>query len=175
MRIRLVLLLIAFPALCSGTAPDGPIPLDAKRTIDDANAAWVPGLMAEDLDRACVPFEPDTLFVGDDGSTTRGLADFKAGLQKRFAQGWRVTGGRVTQGGAHMVNGKIVEWGESLLKTVDSHGVAHDGGGYYLAVWERDAKGTWKISRNIGLGMIRNPSATVLKPVPADRAQRSQE
>src|SRR5581483_5311516 len=131
------------------------IPADAKQTIDAVNAAWVPGLKAEDIDSACRGFAPDALFVADDGTVTHGLTAFEALLKKRFEAGLRITGGKVTQLGARLVNGEIIEWGSSLLDTTDSSGAHHKGGGYYLAVWQKNASGTWQITRNIGLGRER--------------------
>jgi ketosteroid isomerase-like protein len=150
MRVLLLLAALAGPALCAAADPAG-IPPDAKRTIDAVNAAWVPGLQARDLTRACAGFRPETLFVSPDGRLVHGVADFEADLQRRFDSGWKVVGGSVVQGGAAMLNGRIFEWGTSLLKTVDAKGVAHDGGGDYLAVWEKDAAGKWRITRNIAL------------------------
>lgn len=134
------------------TPPTETIPADAKREIDAVNAAWVPGLKVRDIDSACRGFQADTLFVADNGTVTQGLAAFEAALSKLFDSGLRVTGGKVVQLGARLVNGTIVEWGSSLLDMEDQNGVHRKGGGYYLAVWHKNASGQWKITRNIGLG-----------------------
>jgi ketosteroid isomerase-like protein len=130
-----------------------PIPADAQRAIDEGNAAWVPGLESQDLDRACSAFSEQTLFIDAGGNVTQGLLAFESALRARLAKGTKITGGKVTELGAQFLNGKVIEWGSSFLETVDSRGLHHPGGGYYLAVWERRPDGAWKITRNIGLGL----------------------
>jgi ketosteroid isomerase-like protein len=152
-KIGVLLLCMSWQmAFAADTTPTETIPADAKRAIDDANAAWVPGLKARDIDSACRGFEADTLFIADNGTVTQGLPAFEAALRKLFDSGLRVSGGKVVQLGAQLVNGVIVEWGSSILDMEDPNGVHRKGGGYYLAVWQKNAKGEWKITRNIGLG-----------------------
>jgi len=133
-------------------AQAGSIPPDARAAIDAANSNWVPALKKGDVASACGGFATDALFVSADGKTTSGVAAYEAALQKRFDAGLHVTGGQVMSNGAELVNGQVVEWGSSLLTTTDKDGVAHNGGGYYLAVWTKGSDGAWKITRNIGLG-----------------------
>jgi ketosteroid isomerase-like protein len=156
-RVRSSLIAVLFciswrATFAADAAPADAIPADAKQTIDAVNAAWVPGLKAHDIDSACRGFAADALFIADDGTVTHGLVAFEALLTKRFDAGLEITGGKVVQLGARLVNGVIVEWGSSLLDTTDRNGAHHKGGGYYLAVWQKDATGAWKITRNIGLG-----------------------
>jgi ketosteroid isomerase-like protein len=150
MRVLNLILLVAIP-VAAAQRPQ-PVPADARRAIDEGNAAWVPGLQSQDLDRACSAFTEQTLFIDANGNVTYGLPTFKDSLRARFANGTKITGGRVIEIGAQFVNGKVVEWGSSFLDTVDSRGLHYPSGGYYLAVWERRTDGAWKITRNIGLG-----------------------
>ncbi|WP_158749958.1 DUF4440 domain-containing protein [Acidobacterium sp. S8] len=152
MRVLSLVLLVAIP-IAAAQQPQ-PVPADAQRAIDEGNAAWVPGLESQDLDRACGAFTEQTLFIDANGNITQGLPAFENALRARFAKGTKITGGKVTQLGAQFLNGKVIEWGSSLLETVDSRGLHHPGGGYYLTVWERRPDGAWKITRNIGLGLL---------------------
>ena len=155
MRLLSLILLVALP-VATAQQPQ-PVPADAQRAIDQGNAAWVPGLKAQDLDRACIPFTEQTLFIDANGEVTHGLAAYEDILRARFAKGTKITGGEVIELGAQFLNGKVIEWGSSFLDTIDSHGEHHAGGGYYLAVWERRSDGAWKITRNISLGSPPQP------------------
>jgi len=151
MHVLSVILLVAIP-IAAAQQPQ-PVPVDAQRAIDEGNAAWVPGLESQDLDRACSAFTEQTLFIDAKGNVTQGLPAFENTLRARLATGTKITGGKVTQLGAQFLNGKVIEWRTSFLETVDSRGLHHPGGVYYLAVWERRPDGAWKITRNIGLGL----------------------
>jgi ketosteroid isomerase-like protein len=153
MRVLSLILLVAIPIAAAQQQQPQPVPADAQRAIDLGNAAWVPGLESQDLDRACIAFTEQTLFIDSSGNVTHGLPAFEDALRARLAKGTKITGGKVTQLGAQFLNGKVIEWGSSFLDTVDSRGLHHPGGGYYLAVWERLPDGAWKITRNIGLGL----------------------
>lgn len=129
------------------------IPSDALKTINAVNASWVPALEAGNVRGACQGFAHDALFISEDGRVTHGAVAFEAALQKRIDAGLHVSGGKVTSMGAQMVNGQIIEWGDSSLMTIDQSGIRHQGGGYYLAVWSKNKHGVWEITRNIDIGV----------------------
>ena len=127
------------------------IPPDARKTIDAENAGWVPSLKAGDVKQACSGFAADALVVSADGKSSS-IDAYEAALQKGFDAGLKITGGQVVSEGAELVNGRIVEWGSSLLTSKDKDGPEHKAGGYYLAVWSKNKDGVWQITRNISLG-----------------------
>ena len=133
----------------------GSIPPDARKAIDAENAKWVPSLEAGDVKQACSGFAADALVVSADGKAS-GIDAYEAALQKRFDAGLKITGGQVISEGAELVNGKVVEWGSSLLTSRDKDGADRKAGGYYLAVWTKNSDGAWQITRNISLGAARN-------------------
>ena len=148
LRTGLVAVLVTMPL---SAALAGSIPPEARRDIDAANNNWVPALEKGDIDSACSAFTDDALIVSADGKVTNGIAAYEAALKTRMDAGMKITGGKVVSSGAEPVAGQIVEWGSSLLTVSDKNG-AHNGGGYYLAVWAKQPDGHWKIIRNIGLG-----------------------
>lgn len=138
---------------CAAAPASDAVPADALKTIDAVNGKWVAALKSENVKWACEGFAEDALFIADDGTVTRGVTAFAELLRKRFDAGLKVTGGKVTRLGAHWVHGQIIEWGSSILQVADKNGGTHRGGGDYLAVWTKGADGTWKITRNIALGL----------------------
>jgi uncharacterized protein (TIGR02246 family) len=154
------LLALAAPTLAAQPAPAAPnAPLDtaailasARPEIDAANAAWLPGLQRRDADAIVAAYADSGLFVGGDGTVTRGRAAVARMYAARFPRLPAIRGGAVVQDGLTVLGpARIAEWGHAWLDLAPERdgGPARRSGGTYLTVWEREADGHWRIARNL--------------------------
>jgi uncharacterized protein (TIGR02246 family) len=127
------------------------VPESASREIASVNADWVPAMMAADPPRIVEGFARHVIWIAADGTVTVGRDAFEASMHRRFARGFKVVGGYVQQLGTRYVKGQVIEWGHSMLITVDAAGKRRETGGFYLTVWRRNSNGRWKVVRNLSL------------------------
>ncbi len=155
---------VATLAACHPAAPapsPAPATLDtaaviasARAEIDAANGAWLPGLRARDAAAIVAAYADSGLFIGPDGSVTRGRAAVERMYASRFPRLRPIVGGGVVQDGIVAVApDRIYEWGHAWLEMEAERPGAPPvrGGGAYLTVWQRGADGHWRIARNIAL------------------------
>ena len=123
----------------------------ARPDIDAANAAWVPGLRHRDAQAVVAAYADSGLFIGADGSITRGRTAIGAMYATRFPRIREVRAGGVIQEGLAVVSPTLVyEWGRAWLDLigVSSDTLVHSDG-RYLTVWQRGADQRWHITRNL--------------------------
>jgi uncharacterized protein (TIGR02246 family) len=124
----------------------------ARPDIDAANSAWIPGLRKHDADMIVAAYADSGIFVGPDGSITRGRAAIGRMYADRFPKMREVRDGGVVQDGLAVVGPALVyEWGHAWLETAPATAGAapRRGGGAYLTVWQRASDGHWHIARNL--------------------------
>jgi len=127
------------------------IPPDARRTIDAANAAWLPAMEKQNAAAIAEPYADDALFVTATGETARGRAAIEQLMRERFAKTGRVVGGSLVQDGATVVGSMIYEWGHAEMDIVRDGQKPSHARGRYLTVWQKDTAGRWRIVRNLSL------------------------
>jgi uncharacterized protein (TIGR02246 family) len=141
-------------ASCVQAAPQNhpsEVPPAARRTIADANAAWLRATKQEDASAMAEPYADDGVFVTATGEVVRGRAAIEQLMRDRFAKTGRVVDGRIVEDGLKRAGSMIYEWGHVELQ------FARDGSkpvglkGRYLTVWAADATGHWRIVRNLSL------------------------
>lgn len=126
----------------------------ARAEIDAANAAWVPGLRQRDAGAIVAAYADSGLFIGPDGTVTRGREAIGAMYAARFPRLREILDGAVEQDGMVAVApDRIYEWGHAWLEMAPAQagGRPVRSGGAYLTVWQRGADGHWRIVRNVAL------------------------
>lgn len=124
----------------------------ARPDIDAANAAWLPGLRQRDARAIAAAYADSGLFIGADGSVTRGRDAVTRMYAARFPRLRPILGGGVVQDGMTVLGAtRIAEWGHGWLDLEPERagGPSVRSGGTYLTVWEREADGHWRITRNL--------------------------
>jgi uncharacterized protein (TIGR02246 family) len=123
----------------------------AARTIDRANADWLPAMERGDAEAVAADYAEDGVFITSKGTAVRGRAAIAALYRTGFATKGRVVGGGLVQEGVTASNGMIYEWGHAWVVYSKKDGQKKVSSGPYLTVWRRDATGAWVIARNIVL------------------------
>jgi ketosteroid isomerase-like protein len=124
----------------------------ARSEIDAANAAWLPGLQRHDAVAIAAAYADSGLFIGKDGTVTRGREAVTRMYAARFPRLGRIRGGGIVQEGLTVLGPtRIAEWGRGWLELEPESegGSPVRSGGAYLTVWERDGGGHWRIARNL--------------------------
>jgi len=124
----------------------------ARPDIDAANAAWLPGLRQRDARAIAAAYADSGLFIGADGSVTRGRDAVTRMYAARFPHLRPIRGGGVVQDGMTVLGPtRIAEWGHGWLdlESERAGGPSVRSGGTYLTLWEREADGHWRITRNL--------------------------
>ena len=124
----------------------------ARPEIEAANAAWFPGLQRHDASAIAAAYADSGLFIGGDGTVTRGRDAVARLYAARFPRLRPIRSGRVVQDGMTVLGAtRIAEWGHAWIDMEPERagGPLVRSGGTYLTVWERGADGHWRITRNI--------------------------
>lgn len=175
-RSRPLRLVLALAALTLAAAPPRPLgaqrptrpspsepgaPFDtaavlasARPEIEAANDAWLAGLRRRDATAIAAAYADSGLFVGPDGTVTRGRAAVERMYAARFLRLREITGGGLEQDGMTAVSDdRVYEWGHGWLEMAPATAGAPPArsGGAYLTVWQREGDGHWRIVRNLAL------------------------
>ena len=124
----------------------------ARPEIEAANAAWFPGLQRHDARAIAAAYADSGLFIGGDGTVTRGRDAVARLYAARFPRLRPIRSGRVVQDGMTVLGAtRIAEWGHAWIDMEPERAGAPlvRSGGTYLTVWERGRDGHWRITRNI--------------------------
>lgn len=124
----------------------------ARPDIEAANAAWLPGLRARDAAMIAAAYADSGLFIGGDGTVTRGRAAVARLYAARFPRLGAIRDGGVVQDGLTVISPThIVEWGHAWIDQDPANGTGPPvrSGGAYLTVWDRGADSHWRIARNL--------------------------
>jgi len=80
--------------LLIATALGATVPQAAKRTIADANSAWLEAMKRQDAIGVAAPYADDAVFVTPTGETLHGRAAIETFHRERFQKSGRVVDGR---------------------------------------------------------------------------------
>jgi uncharacterized protein (TIGR02246 family) len=127
------------------------VPAAARRTIAEANAAWLRAIKEEDAAAMAEPFADDSVFVTATGEVVRGRAAIAQLMRERFAKQGRAVDGKIVQDGLRRAGSMIYEWGHVELEFARDASKPVSFKGRYLTVWAADDKGRWRIVRNLSL------------------------
>jgi uncharacterized protein (TIGR02246 family) len=135
-------------------AQDAALLASAHHDVEEANAAWLPGLKQRDASAIVAAYADDGVFVTSDGRSFQGRSGIERMYEERFPKLGQIVGGGVVQEGTAVAGTWIYEWGHAWLETAAQR--AGDppvkSGGSYLTVWQRESpNGRWRIVRNLAL------------------------
>lgn len=124
----------------------------ARPEIDEANAAWFPSLQRHDAPAIAAAYADSGLFIEGNGTITRGRDAVARMYAARLPRLRPIRAGGVFQDGLTVLGPtRIAEWGHGWLE-MDPERQGDPplrSGGQYLTVWERQADGHWRITRNL--------------------------
>jgi uncharacterized protein (TIGR02246 family) len=141
-------------ASCVQAAPQNrpsSVPPAARRTIAEANAAWLRASKQEDAAAMAEPYADDGVFVTATGEVVRGRAAIAQLMRERFAKEGHAIDGKIVQDGLMRAGGMIYEWGHVELQLARDASKPVGLKGRYLTVWAVDDAGRWRIVRNLSL------------------------
>jgi uncharacterized protein (TIGR02246 family) len=155
LRACLVLLatavgLSSLSMLPAAAAPGHEAPPQAAAAIRAANADWLPAMRRADAAAIAAPYAQDGLFIGADGTVTRGREAIRQLYVVRLAAIAQVISGDLHSDGSAPAGSTLVyEWGHATLAVTKQDGSRAESAGTYLTVWRRNPVGRWEIIRNI--------------------------
>jgi ketosteroid isomerase-like protein len=115
--------------------------------IDRANDEWTRAIVSGNADVLSAPYAADGLFIGPDGTVTRGKQAVADMYVKRRAQVTVLRASIHSDGRAAGDADDVYEWGTASM-TVRREGKSKQASGRYLTVWHRSGD-RWLITRNI--------------------------
>ena len=124
----------------------------AHHDIDKANHDWLPALRQHNAALIAAAYADSGLFIAGDGTVTRGRAAIAQLYAARFPQLRPIRDGGVVQDGIRVLGRRrIAEWGYAWLEFEPQRAgqASARRGGQYFTIWEREADGHWRITRNL--------------------------
>ena len=148
---RAILPLLAIPLLAAASpAKDWKHQALASAApfIDRANDEWIHAIVTGDAKVMAAPYDEQGVFIGPDGSETRGRAAVEAMYAKPRPSGVRIVRASIhSEGRAAATPNEVYEWGSADM-TVARDGKVKQTSGRYLTVWHREGA-RWLITHNI--------------------------
>ena len=148
---RVALLIVAFLSLAASSPPNDwkqQVLRSAAPFIDRANDEWSRAVVTGDARTMAAPYDEKGVFIGPDGSETRGRAAVEAMYSKPRPGGLKILKAKIrSEGRAAATRDEVYEWGSADL-TVQRDGKVKQASGRYLTVWHREGQ-SWRITHNI--------------------------
>lgn len=121
----------------------------AKITIDAVNKDWWPALQTRDAKRTVAAYADDGMFIAADGEVIRGRDAIERMMANYYKTMPKVLSATIHSDGLEYAAGAIVEWGHGEISREGKDGRSTSSISHYVTIWKRDAKGAWRIERNI--------------------------
>jgi uncharacterized protein (TIGR02246 family) len=120
------------------------------RAIEKANSEFIAAMKTGDAAVIAAPYTDDAVFVGFDGTCTKGRTEIEKMYRARFASGGLASSTKIDSKKL-VVDGELAyESGYGEIASLKD-GKLSVNGGRFLTVWQRQADGEWKILRNVVL------------------------
>lgn len=156
MRIACVALVLLLAA-CA-TAPTGRGVAAAGRSdpalvaavqpaIAEANAAWPGAMRTRDAVAMAASFAENGTLVTAGGKAINGRAAIEAYYRQAFQSAPPIIDGEVIDDGIATFGNLVHVWGHGNYTVEHRPGQPTSNSGYFLAVWQADASGAWKVIR----------------------------
>jgi len=141
MKALLSLLLLIIFAQYGGAQT---IETAAERTVRAADKAWAEAAASKDVDRMLSFYDKDVTFIGGAGALTTGKEELRKLWNRFFTRPgyeltWRAAKVEVSAGGDLAYS--FGSWEETVVRD----GQPRKTKGTYLAVWKKQADGSWKV------------------------------
>jgi uncharacterized protein (TIGR02246 family) len=118
--------------------------------IEKANTEFETAMTKSDIATIAAPYTADAVFVGPDGTATRGRVAIEALYRDRFAKSGPALEARIESQQLMLDDDVAYERGRGSITRLSS-GQPRTDRARFLTVWQRQQDGGWKISRNIVL------------------------
>jgi len=146
-KLAIATMLMFLVSAVWAAVPSGDAKLD--QAIEKANSDWAAAMKTGDSVTIAAPYADDAVFVGFDGSCTKGRNEIEKMYRARFersgpAASTKIESKRVTLDGELAYESGYAEVG------MKKNGEIKVDGGPYFTVWRRQS-GEWKIFRNLVL------------------------
>ncbi len=122
-----------------------------RRAIQKVNDSWIEAMKRADAGPIGASFDPEGVNVARDGSCQKGSQEIARSFQEYLDRSGPAVSGSVRIGAVHIDGNLAYEWGHSDFRFAPKPGGPTARTGRYLTAWRRQADGSWKILRNIGL------------------------
>src|SRR5262249_37103370 len=147
---------LALAASGANLAAEGPriVPAGGHRrrlaAIRKANGEFEVAMTKSDTAAIAAPYEADAVFVGIDGTATKGRAQIEQLYRDRFAKSGPALETRIESEQVMLAGEFAYESGRGIIKLKGKEASVPTWA-RFLTVWRRQPDGDWKISRNIVL------------------------
>ncbi|MGA8594892.1 MAG: DUF4440 domain-containing protein [Bryobacteraceae bacterium] len=147
MQKRVLVFAVALTAsLLSATNPvQSGTPLSAKAGIDAGNQAWIDGVEAGNVGLIAATYADDAIDCDSTGKCIKGRIQIEQHLRAQLISLGRARSAAVTTWGSSQNGSFVYEWGQAEAVFDGGKALAER----YLTVWQRQARGGWKIFRNM--------------------------
>lgn len=143
-----VITLVFCGSAVSAAPASGDTRLD--RAIEKANSEWAAAMKTGDAAACAAPYHDDGIFVGFDGTCTKGRSEIEKMYRLRFASRGLAASTKIDSKELVVDGDLAYESGYAEIGW-PKEGKVSVSGGRFLTVWQRQADGEWKILRNIVL------------------------
>lgn len=127
-----------------------PVPKNLRSAIESANGAFPEQMKTGDAAGIAAAYEDDGVFVGIDGSSSRGKAEIERRMRERFEKLGLASSTAIHSRRLVMDGDLAFEWGDGAMTFAGNSGPTTSRG-RFLTVWRRQPDGSWKIHRNVVL------------------------
>lgn len=115
--------------------------------IVEANTAWPGAMRTRNAAAMAAPFAETGTLVTAGGKAINGRAAIEAYYRQAFQNAPPILDGEIIDDGIATVGDLVHVWGHGNYTVEHRPGQPSSNSGYFLAVWQADAAGGWKIVR----------------------------
>ncbi|WP_300616398.1 SgcJ/EcaC family oxidoreductase [Dokdonella sp.] len=131
----------------AGGQADAALISAAQPAIAEANTAWPGAMRTRDAAAMAAPFAENGTLVTAGGKAINGRAAIERYYREAFQHAPPILDGEIVDDGIATSGNLVHVWGHGNYTVEHTPGQASSNSGYFLAVWQADAGGAWKIVR----------------------------
>jgi uncharacterized protein (TIGR02246 family) len=120
------------------------------RAVEKANAEFIVAMKTGDAATIAAPYAEDASFITIDGACVQGRTEIEKMYRDRFARSGVARSTKINSKRLVVDNDLAYESGYGEIGLLKDGKVSINGG-RFLAVWQRQTNGEWKILRNVVL------------------------